>query len=71
MYALHKMKEKASSTPPPRRKNSYHQSVRINLSLPAALDERKTELCLKFSMPTFSDYVQARMRRDLGIDLAT
>lgn len=53
-----------------KRKASYKQSIRINISLPPGLDDRKSEVCLKFLMPTFSDYVQARMRRDLGIDLA-
>lgn len=52
------------------RKASYEQSVRINISLPPGLDQRKQELCVKFSFPSFSDYVQARIRKDLGIDLA-
>lgn len=54
----------------PHRKAGYQQSVRINISLPPSLDQRKNEVCSKYSLATFSDYVQARMRRDLGIDLA-
>ncbi len=54
----------------PHAKAGYKTSVRINLSLPPSLDERKEEICRKYAMPTFSDYVQARMRKDLGIELA-
>ena len=52
------------------RKAGYQQSIRINISLPPALDQRKQELCQKFAMASFSDWVQAHMRKDLGIELA-
>jgi hypothetical protein len=52
-----------------RRKAGYQQSVRINISLPPTLDARKGEVCAKFSFSTFSDWVQAHLRKDLGIEI--
>lgn len=54
---------------PAKKKAAYQQSIRINISLPPLLDERKDEVCRKYAMGSFSDYIQARMRRDLGIEL--
>jgi hypothetical protein len=53
-----------------RTKKDYQQAVRINISLPPTLDGRKGELLLKFGLTDFSSYIQARMRKDLGIELA-
>lgn len=52
-----------------RTKKEYHQAVRVNISLPPGLDDRKSELLRKFALPDFSSYIQARMRKDLGIEL--
>lgn len=50
-------------------KAEYQRCVRVNISLPPELDGRKNELCRKFAMPGFSDWVQAEMRRALGLDI--
>jgi hypothetical protein len=51
------------------RKPSYNRSVRLNISLPPLLDSRKAEIVQRFGFPDFSGYIQARMRKDLGIEL--
>ena len=53
-----------------RTKKNYNQSVRLNISVPPALDDRKGELLRKFGFADFSGYIQARMRKDLGIELS-
>lgn len=52
-----------------RRKAGYTRSVRLNISLPPLLVGRKDELLRKFGLPDFSGYIQARMRKDLGLEL--
>lgn len=52
------------------RKKDYSKSVRLNISLPPLLDDRKAEVVTKYGLSDFSGYVQARMRKDLGLELA-
>lgn len=63
---MHRMKSNLS-----RRKKDYTKSVRLNISLPPGLDNRKSEVVLKFGFSDFSGYIQARMRKDLGLELTT
>lgn len=49
--------------PHKRNKKEYQVAVRINISLPPGLDNRKGELLRKYELPDFSSYIQARMRR--------
>lgn len=58
------------SKTPISRKAEYKKAVRLNITLPPVLDGRKNELLLKFGISDFSSYVQARMRKDLGLDFA-
>jgi hypothetical protein len=52
------------------RKRASQRSVRRNISLPPQLDSQAELLAQRFAFPSFSDYIQARMRKDLGLDLA-
>lgn len=61
---------KNASNGPTRRKMEYEHAVRIHISLPPVLDGRKNELCRKFGYGSFSDYVQAKMRTDLSLELS-
>lgn len=49
-------------------KANYNKAVRINISLPPVLDDRKTEVLRKFGFTDFSSYIQARLRKDLGLE---
>ena len=51
------------------RKAGYAKCVRLNISIDPALDSRKEELIRKFALSDFSGYIQARMRKDLGLEL--
>jgi len=55
---------------PIRRKAEYNKSVRLNISLPPCLDARKNEVLQKFGFSDFSGYIQARLRKDLGIEFS-
>lgn len=55
--------------PSGRRKSRYHTSVRINVSLPIGLHSRVPELLNRYGFVGLSDYYQARMRKDLGLEL--
>jgi Arc/MetJ-type ribon-helix-helix transcriptional regulator len=50
-------------------KRPSERCVRRNVSLPPKLDVEADALARKFAFATFSDYVQARMRKDLGLEL--
>lgn len=50
-------------------KRPSQKCVRRNVSLPPKLDQEADSLARKYAFATFSDYVQARMRKDLGLDL--
>lgn len=52
-----------------KRRPAFGQAVRINISLPPALLQRAPELLVKYGFNGLSDYYQARMRKDLGLDL--
>jgi hypothetical protein len=54
-----------------RRHSVVTQSVRINISLPPVLVQRTPELLNKYGFTGLSDYYQARMRKDLGLDLVS
>jgi hypothetical protein len=60
------MKQKINAA---RRRQAYANSVRVNISLPPKLHERVPELLTKHGFSGLSDYYQARMRKDLGMDL--
>jgi len=51
-------------------KRMSQRAVRRNISLPPQLDMMAETLAQKFAFASFSDYVQARMRKDAGIELA-
>ena len=60
-----------NATNPKRNKPAYCKSVRLNISLPPALDSRKNEVLVKFGFTDFSGYIQARLRKDLGLEFTT
>jgi Arc/MetJ-type ribon-helix-helix transcriptional regulator len=57
-----------SVAPRPRKRGSQH-AVRRNISLPPELDRIAEAVASKYAFGSFSDYIQARMRKDWGIDL--
>lgn len=52
-----------------RAKPAYARAVRINVSIPITLHARVPELLNRFGYGGLSDYYQARMRKDLGLEL--
>jgi hypothetical protein len=52
------------------KKKEYDCAVRRNISLPPSLDRIADQIAAKYSFSSFSDYVQARLRKDAGIELA-
>lgn len=52
-----------------RYKRSSQKAVRRNISLPPQLDRLAEAVANKFGFGTFSDYVQARLRKDAGMEL--
>lgn len=53
-----------------RTKRSYEKAVRVNITLPPLLHQESDALLKKYKFTCLSEYFQARMRRDLGLDLA-
>lgn len=51
-------------------KRSSMRAVRRNISLPPQLDQIADQVAARFAFGSFSDYVQARIRKDAGIELA-
>jgi hypothetical protein len=52
------------------RKARYKRAVRTTITLPPALFEASREVIHKRGFVGLSDYVQARLRADAGLDLA-
>lgn len=52
------------------RKKDYERAVRRNISLSPILDRLADDTARKFGFSTFSDYVQGRLRKDAGLELA-
>lgn len=52
------------------RKRGSEKAVRRNISLPPELDRMADQIAAKYAYSSFSDYVQARLRKDAGIELA-
>ncbi len=50
-------------------KRQSQKAVRRNISLPPQLDAMADSIATKFAFGNFSDYVQARLRKDAGIEL--
>lgn len=51
------------------RKRRYQRAVRFNVTLPPSLVPRLERLILRHSFNGPSDYLQARIRKDTGLDL--
>lgn len=51
-------------------KRASQRAVRRNISMPPQLDQIADAIAAKFAFASFSDYVQARLRKDAGLDLA-
>lgn len=51
------------------RKRQSSTAVRRNISLPPQLDLVADSVAQKYAFPSFSDYVQGCLRRDMGIEL--
>jgi len=52
-------------------KRDSERAVRRNISLPPELDRLADSIASKYAFPSFSDYVQARLRKDAGLELPT
>ena len=52
------------------KKHDYDKAVRINLTIHPSLHSEMGTLLRKFKFAGPSEYIQARMRKDLGLDLA-
>jgi hypothetical protein len=51
------------------RKRESERVIRRNICLPPELDRRSGAVLAKFGFSSFSDYVQARLRKDSGLEL--
>jgi Arc/MetJ-type ribon-helix-helix transcriptional regulator len=54
-----------------KRKQSYEQALPVNITLPPILHAEIENVCRKYAFSSFSDYVRARIRKDVGMDLST
>lgn len=52
-------------------KRASECAVRRNISLPPELDRLAEAVTRKYCFASFSDYIQARLRKDAGIELAS
>lgn len=53
------------------KKPAHLKCVRINITLPPVLLDASTGVFRKHGFAGLSDYVQARLRKDAGLDLVT
>jgi len=63
IYTMHAETQERRANP---RKRISQKATRRNISLPPALDAVAETVALKYGFATFSDYVQARIRKDHG-----